>query len=274
MTRLLLTLLLALLPLTAPAAENPLKVRLISESSTIAPGKPFRLGLHLNAPDGFHSYWKHPGIVGYATRAKWTLPPGFTAGEIQWPAPQLVKMAEYTAQGYRGETLLIIPITPPATITTDTVTIDAKVSWMCCSNSCHHANNIPFTITLPVADSPSPDPATATLFATSDANTPKPDPTWSTSFVRNEKSITLTLKPADPENARPIENLGTVRFFTADGQIDTDQPQTSKILPDGTLQLTLHLSDIGPKNPSSLPGLLHAQNGWHKNGGPSYIEIK
>lgn len=272
MTRLLAPL-LALAPLTATAAENPLKVSLVSETRSIAPGQPFHLGLLLKAPDGFHSYWKNPGLVGYATHVKWSLPEGFTAGEIQWPAPELVKMGKFTAQGYRGETLLIIPIQPPATIEATTVTLDAKASWMCCSNSCHHAYDVPFSITLPVAAASESDPTTQPLFEKSRAAIPKPDPAWSASFERHESTVTLTLTPADPATARRVADLGQIRFFTGDGQVDSDQPQTLNIGPGETLSLTLHLSDTGPKNPQYLPGILHAENGWHQSGGPTHIEL-
>ena len=70
--------------------EKPLEVSLISESRSIRAGRPFFLGLHLIHPPGSHTYWKNPGIVGLATTVEWDLPPGFSAGEIQWPAPQAV----------------------------------------------------------------------------------------------------------------------------------------------------------------------------------------
>lgn len=270
----LVTCLAALASSAVAASKNPLDVTLVSEVRAVAPGQPFHLGLRLKAPAGFHSYWKNPGIVGLATRADWSLPEGFTAGAIQWPAPQLVKMADYTAQGYRGETLLIIPITPPATLDGPTVTLNAKVSWMCCSTSCHHANDVPFSITLPVAAAAEPDPTTAGLFRTERARVPRPDPAWSSSFERNGDTVTLTLTPAVPSTARKVADLGTIRFFTGDGQIDSDQPQGLTTGPGETVRLTLRLSDTGPKNPVGLPGVLHAENGWHQSGGPTHIEIQ
>ncbi len=142
----------------------PLHVAFISEMRTISAGETFCLGLHLLPPPGSHTYWKNPGIVGLATTVEWELPPGFSAGEIQWPAPQTVMMANRKAQGYAGETLLIIPITPPKNLTSPTATLTAKVSWMCCGTICQPAVRIPFSITLPVGNQADPDPDTRSRF--------------------------------------------------------------------------------------------------------------
>ena len=57
------TLLLGLCGLAA-AMENPLRIDLVSSTTSIQPGTPFRVGLHLQHPRGYHTYWKFPGIVG------------------------------------------------------------------------------------------------------------------------------------------------------------------------------------------------------------------
>jgi DsbC/DsbD-like thiol-disulfide interchange protein len=75
--------LLAVLLLAGSAlAENPLSVELLSDTKAIAPGEAFTVGAYLKPPSGFHIYWKHPGIVGVATSVEWSLPPGFSSGEI------------------------------------------------------------------------------------------------------------------------------------------------------------------------------------------------
>ena len=70
-----------------------LEIALISEVKSIKAGESFTVGLHLKHHKGFHSYWKNPGVVGLPTSIKWDLPKGFTAGEIQWPYPELTMMA-------------------------------------------------------------------------------------------------------------------------------------------------------------------------------------
>ena len=274
MKRLLAAALMTMMVLPA-LAENPLSVELVSEAKAIAPGNTFMVGLHLQPPQGFHTYWKHPGIVGLATSVEWSLPPGFTAGEIRWPAPETVKMARYTAQGYRGETLLMVPVTAPRDLTKSApVELIARVSWMCCSSQCHPAAKVPFTITLPVAEAAEADPAMHSLFEKFRTQLPAADPVWSSTIERDDKRIVLTLKSADPAVTREVNELGALRFFTADGQVDSDGEQKLTIGPGQTLRLELPVSASGPAAAKGLPGVLHAEKSWRRDGGSVDLEIR
>jgi thiol:disulfide interchange protein DsbD len=267
--------LLAAVLIVVPAlAENPLSVALVSEAKTIAPGQTFVVGLHLKPPQGFHTYWKHPGIVGLATSVEWSLPPGFSAGEIQWPAPETVRMARYTAQGYRGETLLMVAVTAPPGLTKSPVELTARVSWMCCSTQCHPAAKVPFTITLPVAHAAAVNPTTRPLFEKFRTKLPAADPAWSSRFERIDDQIVLTLKSNDPAVTRDVSELGALRFFTADGQVDSDGEQTVTIGPGQTLHLKLPVSASGPATAKGLPGVLHAEKSWRRDRDSVDLEIR
>jgi thiol:disulfide interchange protein DsbD len=242
--------------LHAGEAEKPLEIRLISEARSIAAGQPFVLGLHLVHPPGSHTYWKNPGIVGLATTIEWDLPRGFSAGEIQWPAPRVVKMASYEAQGYEGETLLMIPVTPPQILGSTTATLNARVSWMCCGKTCMPAVKVPFSITLPVAASAAPDPATAPLFGKFRARIPRPDPAWQATARREQGKLILTLQPP-----RPLADPGEIHFFTADGQVDSNAKQQVAFLAGGAIRLTLCPSGTAAKDCVSLPGVVSLENG-------------
>jgi thiol:disulfide interchange protein DsbD len=255
----------------AGTGGNPLDLKLISETRSIRAGSSFCLGLHLRHPPGSHTYWKHPGIVGLATSVDWELPPGFVAGEIQWPAPEVVTMAGYQTQGYEGETLLLIPLTAPADLTTKSVALTARVSWMCCGKTCHPAAKIPFTVTLPVAASAEPDPVTRPLFAKFRARLPRRDPAWKTEVRRDHHTIILTLQA--PANHQPPATAAGIRFFTADGQVDSNRQQQPEILADGRLRLQLVLSATAPPHPATLPGVVAFPAGWQNGGQPFHLEI-
>ncbi len=250
--------------LSAGVADNPLKIELISEAKSIAAGKTFSLGLHLLHPPGSHSYWRNPGIVGLATQVEWEMPPGFHAADIQWPAPQIVKMASYEAQGYEGETLLIIPITPPNNLSASTATITAKVSWMCCGKTCEPAVKIPFSITLPVSDAASTDPSTAPLFQKFRALIPRNDPSWKATVRRQAGKIILTLK-----SPGMVSHPSAMHFFTADGQVDSNQNQQLEILSNDAVRIILIPSETTPEHSVSLPGVVSFSTGDSK----TYIEV-
>ncbi len=230
-------------------AANPLAVQLVADTTAVVPGEPFTLGLRLQHPAGWHTYWKHPGAVGLATTVKWELPPNFRAGEIQWPAPRVVTMAGHQAQGYEGEVLLMIPMTTvPATISAKEATFTARVSWMCCGTTCEPAADVPVSLTLPVADAAAP--ANAELFAKFRALVPQTDSAWKTSVRRDGDIVLLTVKPPSPSGAAP-----EIRFFTGDGQIDSDSPQKFETSKTGDFRLSLVKSEFGPAAAPSLPGV-------------------
>src|SRR5579872_5810272 len=75
----------------APALSqnlSHLKAELLCEQTSIQPGGSVTVGFHFRMQKGWHIYWQNPGDSGQAPSITWTLPEGFTAGEIQWPLPQ------------------------------------------------------------------------------------------------------------------------------------------------------------------------------------------
>jgi DsbC/DsbD-like thiol-disulfide interchange protein len=269
------TVLASLLLIGSAQAENPLSVEVLSEVKAITAGETFTVGLHLKPPPGFHTYWKHPGIVGVATSVEWSLPPGFSAGEIQWPAPQTVKMARYAAQGYRDEALLIVPITPPKQISSATVTLTAYASWMCCGDhQCHPASKVPFSITLPVTASTSTDPAVKPLFDRSREKVPQKDDAWSAEVtVSSAGTAIVTLTSKQPELTRDVAELGTLRFFTSDGRIDSDREQKVTRGPGQQVRIELQISKQSPARTSRLAGVVAADRSWRKDGKTTALEL-
>ena len=92
----LLLLVMLAMPIAASAAdansvstENAVAT-LYSDLDAIAPGQNFWLALELQPREGWHTYWRNPGDSGLPTTINWTLPEGFEAGDIRWPAPEAV----------------------------------------------------------------------------------------------------------------------------------------------------------------------------------------
>ena len=251
--------------LVAETPRNSLEIRLISEVRSVQAGRLFFLGLQLKHPPGFHSYWKHPGIVGLATTVDWELPPGFGAGEIQWPAPQTVMMAGHKAQGYEDEILLMIPITAPQKLTATRVDLTARVSWMSCGKVCSPAVKIPFSISLPVSNKLEFDSQTQPFFQKARALVPRPDGSWQARVQRRQNQIILTLAPPTP-----IQDLHEIHFFTADGQVDSDQQQAVDLQSDGRIRMTLYPAEAAGEAAATLPGVVVIRR---REGPPCFLEI-
>jgi thiol:disulfide interchange protein DsbD len=119
---------------TAHAAHT--QVRLILSADTARPGDMVLAGVDLKMEPDWHTYWKNPGAAGLATKIEWQLPPGVTAGEIQWPLPEKLPPAEVTTYGYDDEVVLLVPLKLAPDLKPGPLDLKAKVSWLECKEAC------------------------------------------------------------------------------------------------------------------------------------------
>ena len=134
-----------------------------------APGETVWVALHLEMRPGWHVYWRNPGDAGLPPEIAWTLPPGFTAGEIAWPTPERFVVDDIGNYGYAGAVDLLVPITAadpktsiraPVRTRAATAPIAAQATWLACADICI-PGGAELALALPVAAAPSgPDPAT------------------------------------------------------------------------------------------------------------------
>jgi thiol:disulfide interchange protein DsbD len=130
-------------PIAAPAqgasatvSQSHVTAELIPETTTVQPGQPFDVALHLHSDPGWHTYWINPGDAGLATTIAWTLPPGFTAGPIQWPTPEKHAMGPLITYGYAGDVYLLTTITPPKADLPQHFDVKAHAEWLVCQEEC------------------------------------------------------------------------------------------------------------------------------------------
>ena len=123
----------------SPAAHHT-QVKLFLSAGTAKPGDTILAGVDLKMEPGWHTYWKNPGDAGMATEIKWQLPPGISAGEIQWPLPKKLPPAEVTTYGYEDEVMLIVPLTIETNFSASQIDLKANVSWLECKEVCIPAN--------------------------------------------------------------------------------------------------------------------------------------
>src|SRR5947209_8415235 len=74
----------------AAAAPSHVQASLVSADASVQPGHPLTVALRLVHDPHWHTYWQTPG-TGLPTTLTWKLPAGWQAGEIQWPAPHVLK---------------------------------------------------------------------------------------------------------------------------------------------------------------------------------------
>ncbi|MFZ9940997.1 MAG: protein-disulfide reductase DsbD domain-containing protein, partial [Luteolibacter sp.] len=149
------------------------KASLISEVKTIEAGKSFSVALQLEHPQGWHSYYRNSGGVEEGPSIRWSLPTGFSAGPIQWPAPTVKDGLLGKSFIYEGSPIFLVEIQTPQNLEVGTsVTLQANAAWQICDKSCINENQS-FTLTLPVGVEAKSDPSQASLFAEARAKLPQ-----------------------------------------------------------------------------------------------------
>jgi thiol:disulfide interchange protein DsbD len=116
------------------------QAKLILSADTAKPGDTVWAGVDMKMEPGWHTYWKNPGAAGLATKIEWQLPPGVTAGEIQWPLPEKLPPIEVTTYGYSNEVVLLVPLTLATNLPAGPIDLKANVSWLECEDVCIPAN--------------------------------------------------------------------------------------------------------------------------------------
>lgn len=156
-----------------PVRTDNVEAELVAATDAIVPGHALVAGLRLKHDEHWHTYWQVPGDSGLPTRVKWKLPPGWTAGPIEWPLPQRLPVGPLMNFGYEGEVLLLATLTPPANLTAGTsVRIAARGEWLICKDVCI-PGGADLRLELPVRDSAGPG-RHAALFASMRARVPAP----------------------------------------------------------------------------------------------------
>lgn len=244
----------------ASTAPSHVQATLVSADAAIQPGHSLTVALRLIHDEHWHTYWVNPG-TGLATTLSWKLPPGWKAGEIQWPAPHILRdrTGMIIGQGYEGDILLPITLTPPADLAPNgSVRLNADADWLMCEDVCI-PGSASLSLTLPVAaGSPPADNKWADKIKAVLATLPREDAHWKLSATREGKLVTLTVSPTNADAPKPTD----LRFFAEDGLIAYDQPQPAKADGKGGFVLTLSVAAEGPANPTRLLGVLTSENGW------------
>jgi thiol:disulfide interchange protein DsbD len=198
---------------------------MVSEAKTIAAGATFSIALKLDHPAGWHSYYQNSGGVEQAPAIAWKLPDGFSAGQIQWPAPQVKDGFFGKSFVYAGSPVFLVDVTAPATLETGkTITLTANASWQICEDACINEEQS-FTLMLPVGAALENDPAASELFAKARASQPAKPTGWTFSAQSDGGDILLRAKPSGPLKNDPtdfVPDQAFVKSVSAGGSITRD----------------------------------------------------
>jgi DsbC/DsbD-like thiol-disulfide interchange protein len=143
--------LVAPLSLSAAVKSGRAEADLAVGVASYQPGKAFPVAVRLKLDPGWHTYWMNPGVGGMPVKATWTLPDGWTAGELQQPVPKRFMTGDLPGFGYEGEVVFLVDLTPPAGASGE-VECRVKLVWLTCNDNSCVPGDAELSLKLPAGD--------------------------------------------------------------------------------------------------------------------------
>jgi len=192
--------------------KEAVSLEIIAEVKTAAAGKPFRVAAKLTHLPHHHTYGKvlAAGATGKPTKLSWTLPDGWKAEELPWPATTPFDSFGAKADGYEGTVYLPATITPPATAAAgSSAELKLTLDGLVCNDTTCLPVNKDANLTLPIAAEAVINPDHSNVFG---APAPPTPPTGN-----EPPKPTPPAPPAPPEDSKtsaaPEYSFATLLLF-------------------------------------------------------------
>jgi len=231
-----------------------LTVELLPLESSIEPGGSATIGLHFTLDKGWHVYWLNAGDSGEPPSIKWTLPPGITAGAMQFPAPRRLPLGPLLDFGYEDEVLFPMTLSAASNLKApSTAQLNAHVNWLVCREVCI-PGKADLALPLKVASPQGPgDPGRQALFDRFRSLLPQPlPPSSKVVFGPTPTGFALALTGHPTAGAE---------FFPLDqSQIENAAPQPVRGV-DGGIEISLKRDENFHAQLAQLNGVLLLADG-------------
>jgi thiol:disulfide interchange protein len=230
---------------------------LAAQTEGAAPGSTLYVALIQTIDKGWHTYWRNPGDAGEPTRITWTLPAGWRAGDIVWPAPKRLPVGPLMNYGYEDQAILATPIEIPASAKVgETAHIAAKAQMLVCADVCV-PQDADLTLDVPITATGGPaDPTWGATIANALTAAPKPSGLAATYQL---SGTTLKLAVAGPALAG-FSGAGAYFYPETPGLIDQAKPQAIDLGAQG-LTFAMTAGEELKSPPTSIAGVVETADG-------------
>jgi len=229
------------------ARDGAVAVELLTAEKAAVPGRILTLGWRFRIDEGWHLYWHGVSDTGVPPSVALTLPAGWEAGPLRWPAPSRhVSPGDILDHVYVGEVVLLQTVRVAADAPLGgRAEIRARLDWLACSENCA-PGSAELVLSLPVERHAGPTPdadAITRIFQ----GLPQPLP---------EGLATVALSGAELSVAVP--GAGRLEFYPLDSCGPLVAPLSDAAADGGTLRLRLRERDghVGP-----VRGILYVRSG-------------
>jgi thiol:disulfide interchange protein DsbD len=251
-------------PAQAQTVRTPnAETELVSARAAAAPDETVTLVLRQKKREGWHTYWINPGDSGEPPRLSWSLPSGYEAGALLFPAPRIERLGPITTYVHDDETLYPIALKVPDDARPGAnAELALKATWLICAEICVPEEGA-FRLSLPIRAEGRDDARGARLADAAIAALPQSATTLGFDFKAGDR-ISVGFPRADaPDNplsaAIAANGLRNAQYFPY-SQALIDHAGDQKItLRDGQILIDAPLSLSFIKNEAKGEGLLVAE---------------
>ena len=226
------------------------ETNLIPEFDHITAGQKLTFAITQNHADGWHTYWKNPGDSGETIHIEWTLPKGFKANEIIYPAPEKQPTGPLVNFGFSGQTILLTSLDVPQNID-ESVSISAKVSWLACEDVCvPEIKEFSFNLPVTVHEATPTNPA---LFELARKSIPPFKP-WQGMIEEQNQNIVISFDAGD--EIKSLDGATDFFFFPEEWGIIKNTEQQSVAIKDNILAISIMRDTRALSEIETLGGIL------------------
>ncbi|MFC4991774.1 protein-disulfide reductase DsbD domain-containing protein [Rubritalea tangerina] len=223
------------------------------DHDVVVPGQEVRVGFFVRHEEGFHTYWKQPGKVGYPLQLVWREPKMGKVPEIDWDLPERVSMNGYAAHGFKRDVAHSMSVQVPESTGGGRFTVELDAGWLACSKRCspHYQR---FRLVLPVG----PEAVRSESFAALQKREIPMLEGWGGVAEKKEDMLEVRLWPE-----KTSSELEGVYLYCESGVLEASFDQEVEHCSDGSILVTAKLKS-GVDVPRRWSVLLYAENGIGK----------
>ena len=133
------------------------KARIITPASGIVSGEALDVGVELELPEGWHTYWRNPGDSGEPVSLTWSGQGLKSSSKIRWPIPDRIPYGPLVNLGYKESVLLTQRLAFENLVGVDAIELTVSGRWLVCEAVCIPETKV-MTLTLPVVEQAAVNP--------------------------------------------------------------------------------------------------------------------
>jgi thiol:disulfide interchange protein DsbD len=260
-------------PAWAQQAPRHARLELVPQDRAAVPGRDTVVALHIQLEPGWHTYSRNSGDAGLPPEIAWTLPPGWSVGDMVWPRPE--RMPEgggsIMTYGWEGEVWLPVALRAPSTARPgQDAELRARVTVLVCADICVPETS-ELSLALPIGEGATTNGAAGQAVLRAVAEAPRPDPALKATAALEGDRLRLAF------TGGPVKGTGAdASYFFPDepGVIVHAAEQAIEKGPEG-FTLTLEAAeDLDGKLPATISGVLVTPGGaWRVSARPGAVPV-